>query len=129
MSTVSNTILVVDDEPELGNLIKELLENAGYNVLLSLNGLEAMNILNSMPIILVITDILMPEMDGIELVLAARKQFPDLKFVLLSGGGRKTDSDYDYLYIAKKLTGIPNTLRKPFSPEELIEVTHHSLFH
>ena len=69
---------------------------------------------------MLISDILMPNMDGIELVSKAAQKYPSLKFILISGGGRQLSSEYDYLDAAKKITNIKHVLKKPFPPSELI---------
>ena len=122
-------ILIVDDYSDVRESLKDLLDSFDCIVKTAANGREALNLLKNEKIDLVITDILMPEMDGIELVTQARKLYPELRFLLISGGGRQTSeiSSYDYLETASTLTGIASVLRKPFEPEEFIEMVNEVL--
>lgn len=123
MSNENKNILIVDDVEDVREGLSHVLQDEGYNVSTASNGVEALAELKTQSIDLVITDILMPEMDGMELVTKA-KEFcsADLKFILISGGGRKLPGDdYDYLEVTKKLTGVNTLLKKPFKPDELLE--------
>ena len=123
MSHKKNNILVVDDIIDVRDELSHILQDEGYIVTTASNGIEALQVLEAQQIDLVITDILMPEMDGIELVDKAKKLYlPDLQYILISGGGRKLAGDYDYLEVTKKLTGVSTLLKKPFKPDELIEM-------
>lgn len=123
MSNKKNNILVVDDVKDVREELSNILQDEGYNVITASNGIEALQVLKAQQIDLLITDILMPEMDGIELVDKAKELYlPDLQYILISGGGRKLAGDYDYLDVTKKLTGVSTLLKKPFKPDELIEM-------
>lgn len=116
-------ILLVDDVKDVREQLSHVLEDEGYNVSTASNGIEAIKALSNTHIDMIITDILMPEMDGIELIAHAKKINPhELKFILISGGGRKLPDNYDYLEATKKLTGVTSLLKKPFNPDELIEM-------
>lgn len=114
-------IMVVDDVAEVLEGIASILMANDFSVTKAENGIDALNKIDE-TVDLVVTDILMPEMDGIELCQEIRKRFADVKLILISGGGRQSalKKDYDYLNIAKKLTGVETILKKPFDPEELI---------
>ena len=78
-------ILVVDDEKETGDYLQLLLTKAGYDVVSFGNGLEAYERLKEEPFTLLLTDIVMPEMDGIELARRASELDPDLKIMFITG--------------------------------------------
>lgn len=128
MSNKQKNILLVDDVEDIREGISEILQDDGYSISTASNGKEALRILRNRPIDLVITDILMPEMDGLELIEKTKDLYlPDLEFILISGGGRRLTSDYDYLEVTKKLTGISNVLKKPFHPDKLIKMVNNLL--
>ena len=110
-------ILLVDDEQLIREGLQRILELKGYEVTIAKDGKEAIEALGKYKPDMIITDIIMPERDGIEVILFARKQHPDVKIVAISGGGRINAQDH--LEIAKQL-GVNNTLTKPFSSDELI---------
>ena len=123
MDNEQNKILIVDDVEDVRQGLSQILQDENYIVTTAANGKEAIKILQSEHIDLIITDILMPEMDGIELLKQAKElELSDIQYILISGGGRKSAGDYDYLATTKKLTGVNNLLKKPFKPEELIEL-------
>lgn len=124
MALQKNTVLVVDDMLELRQELAYLLEDTGYKVLQAENGKIALVILQLNPVDLMITDIFMPEMDGIELLLKVKQSFADLPIILISGGGRYVadSNEYDYLETTRKLTGVEHILKKPFDDEILVEM-------
>ena len=93
------------------------LAKAGHQVTSAADGKAALRLLGEGQVDLVITDIVMPEMDGLELIRSIRKASPATKIIGMSGGGRGTPSDY--LAIAQSF-GAALTLAKPFSLEDLI---------
>lgn len=109
------SILIVDDDPVMRQFVEEALSTA-YSITSVKNGREALNLLATQNVDLVITDLIMPEMDGIELLIALRKTRPDLKLIAISGGGILIN--FDSLKAAKKL-GACGVLRKPFELSEL----------
>lgn len=119
-----NFVLVVDDVEDIRENLAEILEqDLGLKAKKAENGLHALAILADHPISMLITDILMPEMDGIELVCEAKLKHPDLPILLISGGGdlMQNDGGYDYLATASQLTGEVNILRKPFSASQFMD--------
>lgn len=123
MSNSKKNILIVDDFDDVRLGLLQVLQDEGYNVSNAPNGIEALKKIKKDRIDLLITDILMPEMDGIELVNQANELgLPDIQYILISGGGRKLSGGYDYLETTKKLTGINNLLKKPFRTEDLISM-------
>ena len=110
-------ILVIDDDPVLRQVITLALERAGHTVLRCENGKKAIDYLAHQHADLLLTDIIMPEMDGVETVRAARRLQPDLPILAISGGGSFDPGDY--LGIARAF-GATAVLAKPFRPAELV---------
>lgn|SRR5262245_51072907 len=107
-------ILIIEDNSELREYLRVALEAEKYEVLTAAHGREALAYLNGHRVDAVITDLFMPEMDGIETVAAVRKHFPDVRVIAMSGR-----SGVDYLPVAREL-GVSHTLRKPFEIHELL---------
>lgn len=107
-------VLVIEDNADLRDVVRLALEGAGHDVLTATQGVEGLACLNGHPVDLVVTDLFMPEMDGIELITALRRQFPGVRIVAMSGR-----PGVDYLSVAKEL-GAARILRKPFVMDELL---------
>jgi CheY-like chemotaxis protein len=120
----SCSILVVDDEPGIRELLCLMLETSGYTVMAAEDGLQAPKILAANPIDLVITDLLMPERDGLEFITEVRKKFPQVKIIAMSGGGHIARDSY--LRIAKNF-GAHVLLEKPFSQAGVLEAIETAL--
>ena len=116
-------ILVVDDHQPMRQLICLLLESAGHTVVEAFNGHEARHKLQGEKFDLLITDILMPECDGIEIIMDLQRDQKDLPVIAITG--MVTDSEL-YLKVAKSL-GAKATLVKPFSEKELFAATNEAL--
>jgi CheY-like chemotaxis protein len=103
----SARILVVDDDAGVREVLQSMLEAAGYTVLVAVNGREALAALRESAFDCIITDLVMPEQEGIETIKMIRRDYPDLGIIAMSGafGG-------DYLRIASYL-GAHATLAKP----------------
>ena len=116
-------ILLVEDDDGLRNELRLLLAEEGYEVFDSSDGETALKVLQGNPIDLMITDILMPNVDGIELLMEVSHSHPDLLVIAISGGGRTTmrTGQLDYLDMARRLGPVKAILPKPFSSEALIE--------
>lgn len=129
MTKNRKTVLVVDDVTELRQELAYVLKDAGYDVHQADNGLLALDILKQTPVDLLITDILMPSMGGIELVAQVKKRFSDMKIILISGGGRQPNRDrqYDYPLATKRLSGVQDVLKKPFSDQVLLDLSERLL--
>ena len=112
------SVLVVDDDDDLRDSLKSLLEREGYDISTACNGSDAVSIFRSNPTDLIITDIIMPEKGGLESIIELRQEFPDIKIIAISGGGRIGAKDY--LQLAKAL-GANSVLSKPFSRTEILE--------
>jgi len=107
-------VLVIEDNEDLREYLRLALESQGYDVLTAAHGQEAISYLAGHPVDAVVTDLFMPEMDGIELIAAVRKKLPDVRVIAISG-----KPGVDYLSVAREL-GVAATLRKPFEVEQLL---------
>ncbi|MBX3737353.1 MAG: response regulator [Candidatus Didemnitutus sp.] len=112
------SVLVVDDSVHIVEFISELLRRQGHSVVTARSGREAEAILDAVAVDVLITDILMPDGDGIELLNRMRRAGKNIsRIVAISGGGRYVDSD-NCLSIAAG-AGAHAVLRKPFTDVEL----------
>jgi len=109
-------ILLVDDEKSIRKMLRTVLGDDKYSFAEASNGLEALAIMETQSIDLILTDVIMPDCDGIELVMSVRKKLPDIKVIVMSGGGR-VRADH-YLNLAEKL-GAARVFEKPFNTAEL----------
>jgi len=106
------SILVVDDEPGIRELLTLMLEASGHTAVAAEDGVHASKMMAANPVDVVITDLLMPERDGLEFIQEVRKKFPAVKIIAMSGGGHIARDSY--LRIAKNF-GAQFLLEKPFS--------------
>jgi len=110
-------ILIIDDEPQIRSMLKLMLERDGYEVAEAPDGIEGIRIYRQNPADLIITDLIMPNKDGIGVIIDLKKEFPDVKIIALSGGG--LNKPEGYLKGAKKL-GAACTLTKPIDRGEML---------
>ncbi len=113
-------ILLIDDDSSVRDMLSLTLEHFGHTVIQARNGQEGLRLFPGSAVDLVITDIVMPEVEGIGVVMGLRKLQPDVKIIAISGGGRTVAAGH-YLQMAKRL-GAVAVLAKPFSNDELITV-------
>lgn len=109
-------ILLVDDEASIRSMMKVLLAGADREIVEAANGTEAQELLDNSHFNLVISDVIMPDCDGIELVMSIRRKQPEIPVIIMSGGGR-VQADH-YLNLAKKL-GATKIFEKPFDATAL----------
>jgi CheY-like chemotaxis protein len=116
-------ILVVDDNPDIVNVIRTALELEGYECKTASNGTEATDALNKEPFELVVTDIFMPENDGLYVINYIRKNNLQVKVIAITAGDETSENithdRYLFLKSASRL-GAVDVLKKPFEIEELI---------
>jgi YesN/AraC family two-component response regulator len=110
-------ILLIDDDDSLRRALRLTLIHFGHTVIEARNGKEGMVLFSHTAVDLVITDIVMPEKDGLVVLGELQKKQPPVKIIAISGGGRV--SPEDYLRIAKAMRAA-KVLAKPFSNEDLI---------
>ena len=118
MSHEPATILLVDDEELLRAGVQEMLEMSGYTVITATNGHEAMACLKQHAIDLVITDLVMPKMDGVDFVEQLRQIWPDVPVIVVSGSTRNIMQRYGIESI--QVPGADASLSKPFKGVDLM---------
>lgn len=111
-------ILIIDDEELIRDSLATVLIREGYTVDTAVNGQEGMEKFEKDPARLIVTDIIMPKMEGIETIKKLREKYTDLKIIVISGGGRA--GNLDFLAVAKKL-GADISLHKPFSRAQIVQ--------
>lgn len=110
-------IMVIDDDTQALALIRNMLETAGHSVTAVSSGGIALKTFNSFQTDIVVTDIVMPDIDGLEVIVQIKKNNPSTKVIAVSGGGRVVRADF--LSMAKSV-GADVILRKPFTQEDLL---------
>lgn len=118
-------ILVVDDDDSIRALLREILEEEGHHVEEASDGKQGTAQYRTEPADLIITDILMPEKDGVELIMELQERFPKVKIIAMSGGGRGMDATFN-LRIARDF-GALQQVKKPFSKEVLLDAVRNVL--
>jgi len=112
-------ILIIDDEEQIRTLLRNLLEREGYRISEAGDGLEALNCQQADPADLIITDIYMPEKEGLETIDEFRRRFPEVKIIAISGGDKT--GKVDFLQVAASF-GAQATLPKPFDLQEIVRI-------
>ncbi len=110
-------ILIVDDEQPIRQILFDALEIDKHEISEAATGKEAIEMVQQQQFDLLITDLVMPEKNGIDLILEIRSKYPQMRVIAISGGGGITGR-FDYLPIAK-LIGAGSILRKPFRLPEI----------
>jgi DNA-binding response OmpR family regulator len=110
-------ILIVDDDPSIAEELAEFLGRYGFETILAVNGKDALTQLEMHPIDAVLTDVLMPEMDGLELAQALRDRWAHVKVIATTQGGTL---GYDYLRDVIRHFKVDTTLMKPIDPGALL---------
>lgn len=117
-------VLIIDDEPQIRSMLRLMLERDGYEVQEAPDGIEGIRIYRQNPVDLIISDLIMPNKDGIGMMIELKKEFPDIKIIAMSGGG--LNKPEGYLEGAKKL-GAKRTLTKPIDRKELLRAVRDTL--
>ena len=117
-------ILIIDDETPIRSMVRLILERAGYTVREAQDGIEGIRVFRETPADLVITDLIMPNKDGIGMIIELKKDFPELKIIAMSGGGLNRPEGY--LRGAQKL-GAACTLSKPLNRNDLLRAVRDTL--
>lgn len=112
------TVLIIEDDNEVREFLESLLERAGYRTATAANGKEGVELFRTTEVDLVITDIIMPEKDGIETIMDMKRTRPTLKVIAISGGGRAEPENYLH---SARLLGADRTIKKPFTNEDILE--------
>ena len=111
-------ICVIDDDKSVRQTVGRILSSAGYAVVKAADGAKGLEAVEQSSPAMIITDIVMPNREGIETILEAKKRFPGIPIIAISGGGRT--GPRDFLDVARKL-GADDCLAKPFRPAELLD--------
>ena len=114
-------VLVADDDPGMREWLRDSLESAGYHVAEAVNGRKATDLLKRRSVDLCITDLIMPDQEGIETIQLLRREYPALKIIAISGS-----SIPDMLNVSK-LLGAEATLQKPIRLDTLLETVKQVL--
>jgi CheY-like chemotaxis protein len=129
-----HSILVIDDEPDVRDAVKRVLDRAGYSVRTADSAVDAMAEIERIPTDVVITDIIMPKIDGVQIIESIRKVFPSVRIIAISGGGNFGITAYQptaitttaYLASAQQ-AGAHLVLTKPFESIDLIQAIENVL--
>jgi DNA-binding NtrC family response regulator len=114
-------ILLIDDEESVRTVLRIALERDGYDVEEAVNGRQGLALYGERPADLVITDIAMPEMNGLDMMVELTQKFLNVKVIAMSGGA-------DSLTVAKQL-GACETVQKPFNLDQLLGMIRYALAH
>lgn len=117
-------ILVIDDEDQPRRILREVLEQAGYEVVEARDGQEGLQRYHAAPTDLIITDILMPGKEGLETIMEFRREVPGIKIIAISGGGQM--GNLTFLDVARRL-GARYTFQKPFELRAILEAVREAL--
>jgi CheY-like chemotaxis protein len=127
-------ILIIDDEKDVRIVLKEVLQREGYDVTLAINGREGLQKLESGGADLVITDVIMPGIDGVATIEKIREMHRDMPIIVISGGGNVAPKEYEpgaistSAYLASAAgAGADRTLTKPFDRQALIDAVQELL--
>jgi DNA-binding response OmpR family regulator len=127
-------ILVVDDEVDIGEVVRRVLERAGYAVSVTHNATTALDAAAREPPDVVITDLIMPKVHGVELIRTLRESYPGIRVIAISGGGSfgplayKPDAINTHAYLARRReVGAEEILTKPFDLTDLLAAVRRLL--
>lgn len=121
-------ILVIDDEPAIRKALKRVLERAGYSVRTAVDGADGLDKLKTRAADIVITDIIMPNLHGVDTIKTIVQDFPNTRIIAISGGGNFSPATYQphaiktEAYLASaEIAGAHAVLTKPFRTEDVIQ--------
>lgn len=117
-------VLVIDDDPNILRNVTEILEDEGHEVLQAGGGKSALDLIEQREPDLIVSDVYMPDMDGIELLIRLQTERPEIPVVAVSGGGHMPKEE---LLGNASMLGAVAVLEKPFTVEGLIEVVNRAL--
>ena len=117
-------ILIIDDEEQVRLYLRRILEPEGHEVVEAPDGKVGLQLYREEPVDLIITDVFMPEKEGLEIIRELRSEYPEVKIIAISGGGRT--GNLDFLPLAKTF-GALRTLAKPFDRQEMLDAVQEVL--
>ncbi len=121
-------VLIIDDEPAVVDVLEKILQRAGYDVASAKDGTSGLRCQKDDPADIVVTDIMMPRVNGVQVIEALRREHPQCRIIAISGGGNFGPMGYKseaittsaYLAAAEK-AGADAILTKPFDRKELLD--------
>ncbi|MDQ5909204.1 MAG: hypothetical protein QG599_1298 [Pseudomonadota bacterium] len=119
------TILVIEDDEQFCQMLAQMLRQAGHQVETAANGVLGLERFRASAPELVITDILMPEKDGIDTILEIKREGTDTRLIAISGGRRAITPQFNLDSAA--LIGVQQVLAKPFSRQQILEAVEAAL--
>lgn len=117
-------VLIIDDDEQIRVLLEQMMHWAGFEVMVAENGKVAMQLQHENPADLVITDLIMPEQEGLETISRLKKEYAGIKIIAISGGGRIGPEAY--LPAALEL-GADKVFSKPFDVQEIVDTVREML--
>jgi DNA-binding response OmpR family regulator len=124
---VSTRLLVIDDDDLVRAALTDMLQTAGFEVVAASNGRLGLELLDTTPVDAIITDILMPEQEGLETIREVRQRFPHIRILAISGGGAG-GGESQLLRFAESF-GADHALPKPFTGSQLVAAVRTLLAH
>ena len=119
------SILIIEDDDDLRLAIKRMLQMFGYDVIEAPDGEKGIQLYQEIPTDLIITDIFMPDKDGAAVVFELQENFPDIKMIVMSGGGQGDAKDY--LNSIVKHSHVKRAFEKPFSLDEMLQAVKEAV--
>lgn len=120
-------ILIIDDDLDFNESLTKMLSRKGYGVRQATTGQGGVDLFKKHPVDLVIADILLPDRDGVNVILDIQKALPGIKIIAISGGGHCASGE-EYLNDIQLLCNVQHTLAKPFQCNQLFDLID-GLFH
>jgi DNA-binding response OmpR family regulator len=117
-------IIVLDDERNIRTMVRVILDDAGFEVVEAVDATSAIRAVRESGADLVISDLFMPDVDGLEVIHTLRREHSSLKIIAMSGGG--FGGTIDLLEIARRM-GADEVVHKPFSPQHFVDVVRRAL--
>ena len=117
-------ILIIDDDQAMLNVLRRGLSRAGHETIEATSGRDALRLFGEQSVDIVVTDIIMPDLEGVELIQALRRSHPKLPIIAISGGGRLKPGTY--LNLAQA-SGAAKALQKPFELDQLLSAVNELL--
>lgn len=118
------SVLIIDDDDMVRTMLLRTLTRAGHEAVGARDGVEGVTRFREHPADLVITDIFMPNQEGLATIMELRRDYPGIRIIAISGGGAR--ASLDVLPVAEAL-GARKTLRKPFTPADVMDAVRQVL--
>jgi DNA-binding response OmpR family regulator len=119
-------ILLIEDHADAREMLRDALAAAGYDVTAVADGSAGIEAQRRAPADLVVTDLFMPEKEGLETITELRRKFPQTRIIAISGGSRLRVQQIDHLATAREI-GADDVLSKPFDPAQLVDAVQRLL--